>query len=89
MLKRNKNTYSNYFYLSKKNDLYEAGLRWGCHFGFVAHVHDEIQAIVKPQFTTIYKDLAINCFRKAGEFYELKCPLTGEAKEGKNWMETH
>ena len=71
------------------NDLYEAGMRWGCHFGFVAHVHDEIQAVVKPQFTTIYKDLAINCFNKAGKFYNLKCPLTGEAKEGKNWMETH
>ena len=58
-------------------------------WGFVAHVHDEIQAVVKPQFTSIYKDLAINSFKKAGEFYNLKCPLTGEAKEGKNWMETH
>ncbi len=70
-------------------DLYKAGLRWGCHFAFVAHVHDEIQALVKPQFTVLYKDLAINCFRKAGEYFDLKCPLTGEAKEGKNWMETH
>ena len=71
------------------SDLYKAGMKWGCHYGFVAHVHDEIQAIVKPQFTSIYKDLAINSFKKAGEFYNLKCPLTGEAKEGKNWMETH
>ena len=70
-------------------DLYKAGMKWGCHYGFVAHVHDEIQAVVKPQFTSIYKDLAINSFKKAGEFYKLKCPLTGEAKEGKNWMETH
>jgi len=71
------------------SDLYKAGLKWGCHYGFVAHVHDEIQAIVKPQHTSVYKDLAINSFKKAGEFYNLKCPLTGEAKEGKNWMETH
>ena len=70
-------------------DLYMAGLRWACHFAFVAHIHDEIQALVKPQFEEIYKDTAINSFRKAGEFYNLKCPLTGEAKEGKNWMETH
>ena len=70
-------------------DLYEAGLRWACHFAFVAHIHDEIQALVKPQFETLYKSLAIDSFRKAGEFYNLKCPLTGEAKEGKNWMETH
>jgi DNA polymerase I-like protein with 3'-5' exonuclease and polymerase domains len=70
-------------------DLYEAGLRWACHFAFVAHIHDEIQALVKPQFEELYKDLAIDSFRKSGEYYNLKCPLTGEAKEGKNWMETH
>ena len=66
-----------------------ACLSWSCQFAFVAHIHDEIQALVKPQFEEIYKDTAINSFRKAGEFYNLKCPLTGEAKEGKNWMETH
>tara|TARA_B100001094_G_scaffold201242_1_gene195231 strand:+ start:1795 stop:3639 length:1845 start_codon:yes stop_codon:yes gene_type:complete len=71
------------------DDLHKAGLRWGCHYGFVAHVHDEIQALVKPQHVSIYKDLAIKCFEKAGDYFELLCPLTGEAKEGKNWMETH
>jgi DNA polymerase I-like protein with 3'-5' exonuclease and polymerase domains len=70
-------------------DLYEAGLRWACHFAFVAHIHDEIQALVKPQFEDLYKSLAIESFQKAGEYFNLKCPLTGEAKEGKNWMETH
>jgi len=70
-------------------DLHKAGLRWGCHFAFVAHIHDEIQALVKPQFTELYKDLAIESFRKSGEYFKLKCPLTGEAREGKNWMETH
>jgi DNA polymerase I-like protein with 3'-5' exonuclease and polymerase domains len=71
------------------DDLHKAGLRWGCHYGFVAHVHDEIQALVKPQHVSVYKDLAIKCFEKAGEYFQLLCPLTGEAKEGKNWMETH
>ena len=71
------------------DDLFKAGLRWGCHYGFVAHVHDEIQALVKPQHVSIYKDLAVKCFEKAGEYFQLLCPLTGEAKEGKNWMETH
>ena len=70
-------------------DLHLAGLKWGCHFAFVAHIHDEIQALVKPQHVSVYKDLAIKSFEKAGEFFDLKCPLTGEAKEGKNWMETH
>ena len=65
-------------------DLHLSGLKWGCHFAFVAHIHDEIQAIVKPQHVSVYKDLAIKSFEKAGEFFDLKCPLTGEAKEGKN-----
>ena len=55
----------------------------------MAHIHDEIQALVKPQFEDLNKSLAIESFQKAGEYFNLKCPLTGEAKEGKNWMETH
>jgi len=64
-------------------------LRWGIHYAFVAHIHDEIQALVKPQHVSLYKKLAVDCFRKSGEYFNLKCPMTGEAREGKNWMETH
>ena len=44
---------------------------------------------VKPQHVSLYKKLAVDCFRKSGEYFNLKCPLTGEVREGKNWMETH
>ena len=67
----------------------ENKLRWGIHYAFVAHIHDEIQALVKPQHVSLYKKLAVDCFRKSGEYFNLKCPLTGEVREGKNWMETH
>jgi len=70
-------------------DLLQGGLRWGKDFGFVAHVHDEVQSLVKPQHTDLYIKLAIDSFRKSGEYFGLKCPLTGEARVGKNWMETH
>jgi len=70
-------------------DLKENKLRWGIHYAFVAHIHDEIQALVKPQHVSLYKKLAVDCFRKSGEYFNLKCPLTGEVREGKNWMETH
>jgi len=70
-------------------DLLQGGLRWGKDFGFVAHVHDEVQSLVKPQHTNLYIKLAIDSFRKSGEYFGLKCPLTGEARVGKNWMETH
>jgi len=70
-------------------DLKNNHLRWGIHYAFVAHIHDEIQALVKPQHVSLYKKLAVDCFRKSGEYFNLRCPLTGEVNEGKNWMETH
>lgn len=70
-------------------DLHEAGLKWGEDFAFVAHIHDEIQSLVRPHHVERYKESAIDSFRKSGEFFKLRCPFTGEAREGKNWMETH
>ena len=71
------------------NDLKFVGMEWGVHFAFVAHVHDEIQAMVRPKCIDIYQELAVDCFRKSGEYFDLKCPLTGETRIGSNWMETH
>jgi hypothetical protein len=70
-------------------DLNSKGLRWGEDYAFVAHVHDELQALVRPHFTELYKGTAIDSFKQAGQFFKLRCPFTGEAREGKNWMETH
>ena len=71
------------------NDLDARGLEFGKDYAFVAHVHDEIQSLVRPEHVDLYKQLAIDSFRKSGEYFNLKCPLTGEAREGRNWMETH
>jgi DNA polymerase I len=71
------------------NDLTNKGLTWGKDFGFVAHIHDEVQALVKPEYADLYKNLAIDSFRKSGEYFNLKCPMTGEARVGQNWEQTH
>ena len=71
------------------NDMTSRGLEFAKDWGFVAHVHDEYQALVKPEYVELYKDLAVDSFRKAGEYFNLKCPMTGEARVGHNWMETH
>lgn len=71
------------------DDLNANGLRWGEDYAFVAHIHDEVQALVRPHFIELYKETAIDSFKQAGEFFKLKCPFTGEAREGRNWMETH
>ena len=73
--------------------LYESmlkhNLKFGVDWGLVAHIHDEVQALVFPQYAELFKELAIDSFRKSGEYFNLKCPLTGEARIGKNWAETH
>lgn len=57
----------------------------------VNFVHDE-------WVTEVYgdKDTAIlvgkiqsDCIRKVGEMYGLRCPLAGESKVGKNWLQVH
>jgi len=70
-------------------DLTAIGLKFGEDWGYVAHIHDEFQTLVRPEHVEIYMQLAIDSFRKAGEYFNLKCPLTGEARVGQNWMESH
>ena len=56
---------------------------------FILNIHDEYQAEVDPEIVDEYKKLAVEAIRKAGEFFNMRCPLTGEAKEGENWYQTH
>lgn len=71
------------------DDLTAKGWEFGREYAFVLNCHDEIQAEVKPELVEEYKELAVNAIKKAGEFFNFKCPLNGEAKEGLNWAETH
>jgi len=71
------------------NDLITRGLKFGKDWAFVAHVHDEFQTLVRPEYVELYKELAIDSFRKSGEYFNLKCPMTGEARVGQNWEQTH
>jgi DNA polymerase-1 len=70
-------------------DLENAGLRFGIDYGFCANVHDEVQAATKPEHVELVKKISIEAIEKAGRFFNLLCPFTGEAREGRNWMETH
>ena len=60
---------------------------WKTHF--VANVHDEWQLEVRGDQAIKVGALGVECIRRAGTAYELKCPLTGEYKIGDNWYETH
>ncbi|MGH0000088.1 DNA polymerase [Pseudovibrio ascidiaceicola] len=65
------------------------GLRNGVDFMLVAHVHDEVQALVKKGKEDVVGKAAVEAMREAGDALGFKCPLDGEFKVGLNWAETH
>ena len=51
---------------------------------------DEVQIACRtPEVAQLVARLGPECVTKAGEFFNFRCPLAGEAKVGKNWSETH
>lgn len=56
---------------------------------FVANIHDEWQMEVREDIADFVGERAVGCIIKAGEYYNLRCPMDGEYKIGDNWSETH
>jgi DNA polymerase I-like protein with 3'-5' exonuclease and polymerase domains len=69
--------------------LIEQGLVNGQHFEIVAHVHDEVQALVKKGYEDIVGRTAEEAMREAGEVLGFRCPLAAEYKHGPSWAQTH
>lgn len=61
----------------------------GIEFKLVTFMHDELQLIVAPKYVDFAKQTLIESIREAGEYYDLRCPLDGEAKVGLTWLHTH
>tara|TARA_R110000803_G_scaffold139545_1_gene206173 strand:- start:5006 stop:6745 length:1740 start_codon:yes stop_codon:yes gene_type:complete len=55
----------------------------------VANIHDEWQIEVKEDIADAVGEVAVKCIEEAGNYYNMRCPLTGEYKIGDNWNETH
>ena len=56
---------------------------------FVANIHDEWQIQVKESQADFVGRLGVEAIEKASEYFNMRCPLTGEYKIGENWYETH
>jgi hypothetical protein len=69
--------------------LIEKGLVSGKDFMLVAHVHDEVQTLVRKGLEDIVGETAIEAMREAGETLGFMCPLDGEYKYGESWADTH
>lgn len=81
-------------YLGKAGELFTKNLFYLEHIHdwnvcMVAHVHDEMQLLVKNGMEKEVGDLAVESIRAAGEHFKFRCPLSGEHKSGKTWAETH
>lgn len=57
--------------------------------GLCANVHDEVQIECEPAFAECIGATFADCIRAAGEYYNLRCPLSGAFKVGDNWSQTH
>jgi DNA polymerase I-like protein with 3'-5' exonuclease and polymerase domains len=66
-----------------------AGHRMPDDWCLVAHVHDEWQTEVKESIADETARLAVQSIEEAGDILNLRCPITGEARVGSNWAETH
>lgn len=55
----------------------------------VANVHDEFQLETAERYGTIVGEAMVQSIVEAGEHFNLRCPLAGEYKIGRNWRETH
>jgi DNA polymerase I len=58
-------------------------------YKFVANIHDEWQLEVPKDKADFIGQFAVDSITKAGEHFNLRCPLDGEYKIGGNWSETH
>ncbi len=58
-------------------------------YKFVANVHDEWQVEVHPAHADSFGKIGVASIKKAGEFYDMDCPLDGDYKIGNDWSETH
>jgi len=55
----------------------------------VANVHDEFQFECPADLADTAGSAAKQSIIEAGEYFNLRCPLDGEYKIGRNWRETH
>jgi DNA polymerase I-like protein with 3'-5' exonuclease and polymerase domains len=64
-------------------------MQWHHKVQQVAFVHDELQFDCDTDIAEEFGKKAVECITKAGAFFKINVPLTGEYKVGNNWAETH
>ena len=55
----------------------------------VLMVHDEVQLVCSPKYTTAIQEQAMLAFPQAQEFFGFRCLIEGDSRVGSNWSQTH
>lgn len=63
--------------------------QWNLNYKFIGNIHDEVQTEVSEKHAEKFGYLAVECLKRAGLDFNLRCPLDGEYKVGTTWAETH
>jgi DNA polymerase I-like protein with 3'-5' exonuclease and polymerase domains len=69
--------------------LRDRGLIYGVHWQQHAFIHDEIQLSCIPSKKDLVVESCLESFPEAGDFFEFRCPIHGDAKTGFSWSDTH
>lgn len=62
---------------------------WRGQWAAMLWSHDEIQVAVREDIAARAALIAVEAMEAMTEHFKFRCPLTGEAKLGNNWCETH
>ena len=55
----------------------------------VLMVHDEVQLVCNPKYTSQIQEQAMLAFPQAQEFFGFRCKIEGDSRVGSDWSETH
>ena len=71
--------------------LKDNGLVYDCDYWYCSNSHDESQISVRDAdgLPELVADAAVKSIEEAGRHFKLSCEITGEAKIGSNWAQTH
>lgn len=61
----------------------------GVDYEFSANIHDEFQIETKAELADTIGKLAVEAIRKAGVYFDFRCPTDGEYVIGDSWADTH
>jgi DNA polymerase-1 len=62
---------------------------WRTNWAAMLWSHDEIQVAVREHIAERASRIAVESIEAMTTHFKFRCPLTGEAKLGRNWAETH